>query len=143
MNREAIYTALFTKLQGAYAWKDSGRILRHWADVSPAEQPAMYMTQISEQATTTTRQKTRWLMSVKVYVYAYGQTEAGVPPATLINPLLDAITEAMKPDNVVVEVQNLGGLVEYARIEGGIETDEGFLGEQAVAIIPINIYTAD
>jgi hypothetical protein len=33
----------------------------------------------------------------------------------------------------------LGGLVNYCRIEGDIETDEGLLGEQAVAIIPVSI----
>jgi len=143
MNREAIYTALFAKLQGAYAWTTSDRILAHWSDLPPVQQPAMFQTQIGEQAQTVTRQKTKWLLSVKVYVYAHAQTQNGVPPATIINTLLDAITNAMKPDNAVVEVQNLGGLVEYARIEGNIETDEGFLGEQAVAIIPISILTAD
>lgn len=143
MNREAIYTALFAKLQGAYSWATSDRILVHWSDVAPIQQPAMFQTQVSEQAVTITRQKTKWLLTAKIYVYAHAQTQNGVPPATIINTLLDAITNAMKPDNAVVETQTLGGLVEYARIEGNIETDEGFLGEQAVAIIPISILTAD
>lgn len=143
MNREPIYAALFAKLQGAYAWKTASRNLKHWSDVRPPMQPAMFMTQVSEEAVTQTRQKTRWFMDVKVYVYTHQATQSGDIPAQSLNTMLDAITAALQPDSVVQEVQTLGGLVEYARIEGGIETDEGFLGDQAVAIIPIRILTAD
>lgn len=143
MNREAIYSALFARLQNAYEWATASRILEHWSDVPSIQQPAMFLTQVNEQAITQTRQPTRWMLSAKVYLYAHSQTQNGVPPSIILNNLLDAITNAMKPENAVKEVQDLGGLVEYARIEGVIETDEGLLGEQAVAIIPISILTAN
>jgi len=41
----------------------------------------------------------------------------------------------------VTGLQDLGlaNLVRHARIEGRIETDEGVLGDQAVAVIPVEI----
>jgi hypothetical protein len=56
-----------------------------------------------------------------------------------MNPLLDALTAALAPPNPVENVQTLGGLVAHCWIEGGIQTDEGVLGGQSVAIVPIRI----
>ena len=39
--------------------------------------------------------------------------------------------------------QTLDGLVMGCRIDGKIETDEGALGAQSVAIVPITVLTAD
>jgi len=145
MNREKIYKALFKKLKGCYSWVTTDRVLKHWADVPSDQQPALFMTQVNEDPQTITRQPTKWSLKVKIYVYTYtsdGGDEDG-ERALQINEALDAITEAMKPDNAVVEVQNLGGLVEWVKIDGTIETDEGFLGQQSVAIIPITIYLGD
>ncbi|HXP74621.1 MAG TPA: hypothetical protein VN823_10790 [Stellaceae bacterium] len=55
-----------------------------------------------------------------------------------MNPLLDAIETALAPD-LVTNVQSLGGLVAHCWIAGKVETDEGVLGGQAVAIVPIEI----
>jgi hypothetical protein len=143
MNREPIYAALFTRLANAYAWTTASRVLEHWSDMPPARQPAMFMTQVGERAQVDTRLPTRWFLDVKVYLYATSQTQVNEVPATILNNMIDAITNAMKPDYAAVNTQTLGGLVEYARIEGDLTTDEGFLGEQAVAIIPIRILTAD
>lgn len=140
--REPIYAALFSLLQGAYAWKSSSRVLLHWSDTDRVNQPAMFMVQAGEQVIVETRQRAKLLMNVRVYIYAHSQTFDGDTPGQILNTLLDAVTAALRP-SVVAETQTLGGLVHYARIEGAIETDEGFLGEQAVAIIPITMLTAD
>jgi len=88
-----------------------------------------------------TRQPAKLMMSVKVYLYAHSQTAAGRAPASVLNDLVDAVFAAMAPNAPGLETQTLGGLVEWARIEGSIETDEGLLGDQAVAIVPITILT--
>lgn len=141
MNREPIYSALFAKLQGLPGVVTASRRLRHWSDVSPAEQPAVFMAQKNELAQITTGQATRWTLAVDVYLYVKtgGSHEA---PGPLLNPLLDAIESALAVDNPIKNTCTLGGLVQHCRIEGAIETDEGTLGDQAVCIVPIVIFTA-
>jgi hypothetical protein len=60
-------------------------------------------------------------------------------PSTILNPLMDAVQNALAPDDPKLERCTLGGLVEHCWIEGRVETDEGALGDQAVAIVPILI----
>ena len=142
MNREKIYAALYQVLQSAYPWVTSNRVLAHWSDMAPTQQPAMFMTQAGETAIVETRQPTVYQLNVRVYIYVRSQTQDGDVPAQLLNQVLDAVTDVMRPSRAA-EVFTLGGLVHYARIEGAIETDEGLLGEQAVAIIPIILLTVD
>ena len=141
MNREAIYSALFARLQSAFPWNTSSRVLLHWSEVPPVQQPAIFLAQVNETAQTITRQHTKWMLNVRVFIYANSQTPNGKAPATVMNAIIDAVVAAMAPPVPGLEVQNLGGLVDWARIEGTIETDEGLLGDQAVAIIPIAILT--
>ena len=63
-------------------------------------------------------------------------------PSSVMNPLLDAVTAALAPDNPINTAQTLGGTVAHCWIEGAIETDEGTLGDQAVAIVPVRILTS-
>lgn len=142
ISREPIYAALFARLQACYPWVTSSRILKHWADVPAQLQPAMFMTQVGENAETISRQRPKWRLHVKAYVYMHAATQSGVIASQLLNPVLDAVSQALQPDYPTQESQTLGGLVSYARIEGNLETDEGFLGDQAVAIIPITLLTA-
>ena len=135
MNREQIYAALFAKFQTIPGFKTKSRRLRHWADVTAAEQPALFQTQKRELGLTTPGQPQVWTLQVDIYVYVYQKN--GVPSQQL-NPLLDAVGAALAPDPITNKC-TLGGLVQHAWIEGAIETDEGTLGDQAVAIIPIVI----
>ena len=60
----------------------------------------------------------------------------------MLNPLLDAIEAALAPQaggDLAANVVTLGGLAYQAWINGKIETDEGTLGGQSVAIVPIRI----
>jgi len=139
MVRETIYAALFARLQAAYAWNTASRRLLHWGDVAPAQQPAMFLTQVSEQPQTVSHQPTKWKLNVKVWLYANAETDAGQTASSVLNPLLDAIQAAVAPNFSGLETQTLGGLVEWVRVEGNIETDEGLLGDQAVAVIPLTI----
>lgn len=137
MNREPLYAALFARLAAIPGLKTASRRLRHWSDVGASEQPALFLAQKSETAQTVTGQPTRWALTADVYLYV--NTPAPQSPGQAMNPLLDAIEAALAPDSPARNANTLGGLAQYCRIEGAIETDEGTLGDQAVAIVPIQI----
>jgi hypothetical protein len=137
MNREAIYAALFAKFTAAGDYKTSSRKLRHWSDVPSNQQPALFQTQRTEVATTVPGQPTVWNLQVDAYVYV-NTSNRSTAPSQILNPLLDAISAALAPDPFSGKC-TLGGLVQHAWIEGAIQTDEGVLGDQAVAIVPIVI----
>lgn len=137
MNREPIYAALFDRLAAIPGIKTASRRLRHWSDVGASEQPALFLAQKQETAQSVPGEAPRWTLAVNVYLYA--NTPAPQAPGAAMNPLLDAIESALLPDNPVKNTCTLGGLAHHCRIEGAIETDEGTLGDQAVAIVPILI----
>ena len=48
--REPIYAALFARIAGAANFVTTARRLRHWSELTPAEQPALFMLQKAEVA---------------------------------------------------------------------------------------------
>ena len=141
MNREAIYSALFTKVSSAAGFVTMSRRLKHWDDVSAANQPAIFQAQKNETPANVPGLNQVWTLSVDVYIYVHSQNDHSVIPSSVLNPLIDAVEYALRPD-AVSNKQTLGGLVQHVWIDGAIETDEGVLGDQAVAIIPITIKVA-
>jgi hypothetical protein len=137
MNREAIYGALFAKVAAAAGFATTSRRLRHCSYVVPAEQPALFQVQKSETARRGAGLPPKWTLALDLFVYAHASDDA-TAAATVMNPLIDAIEAALAPDPVT-NVQTLGGLVAHCWIAGKVETDEGVLGGQAVAIVPIEI----
>jgi hypothetical protein len=141
MNRENIYVALFnvvdTAARGAGAVTISRKLL-HWTDVPPVNQPAVFQIQRTESFQQARGVPAKWTLLVDLYVYVNTAEDPQVAPTTKLNPILDALESAFlpcEPDGPVT----LGGLVSHAWISGPIETFEGLLGEQEVAIIPIEI----
>lgn len=141
MNREAIYAALFAQVKNVPGIVTAERRLRHWNDVTDIEQPYLCVAQGNQTATQGSPAigtPGKWQLEADIYVYA--QTTGGLVPGSVINPILDAIEQALAPEFPdVSKCQTLGGLVEHCWIEGTIETDEGTLGDQAVAIVPVRI----
>lgn len=140
INREPIYAALFELIESAADFAVVDRRLRHWSDVAPAEQPALFMAQRSETASVRTLgAPTVWTLAVDLYLYAHS-SDPYLAPATVLNPLLDAVEAALAP-SATTGIQDLGlpAMVQHAYISGKIETDEGVLGDQAVAILPVEI----
>jgi hypothetical protein len=138
--REPIYAALFARLAAAGGFVTAARRLRHWSEVTPAEQPALFMRQKTETAAVPTLgAPTVWTLAVEIYVYAHA-SDPYAAPAIVLNPLVDAVEAAMAP-LAVTGVQDLGlpAMVQHAYIAGRIAADEGALRDQAVAIIPIEI----
>jgi hypothetical protein len=136
-NREQIYIALFTLLSGIPGLKTTSRRLVHWVDVPKSQQPALFQAQKTETPTTTTGQPSRWTLHVDVYLYCHS-SDPTVVPMTIANAILDQITSVLDMQPAFGK-QTLGGLVNYCRIQGPIQTDEGVLDDQSVCIIPVEI----
>lgn len=140
ISREPIYAALFALAAGAAGFVTAERRLRHWSDVSPAEQPALFQCQTRETAAIRALgAATVWTLNVELYLYAHS-SDPYAAPASVLNPLLDAVVAALAPDPTT-GIQDLGlpAMVRHSAIAGRIDTDEGTLGDQAVAIVPVEI----
>ena len=137
MNRETIYAALFTKLSSMSGIVTKSRILVHWDEVSTRDQPALYQTQISETPIQTKGMPTKWNLKAQIHLYANRGGDHKAIPSQTINTMIDNIESILKPDSN--GFQTLGGLVSHCWISGTILTSEGLLGDQEVAIVPIDI----
>jgi hypothetical protein len=140
MNREAIYSTMFSTVQGIAAGAGIitiSRRLMHWSDVPASQQPAIFQVQRHEDPLQKRGLPTEWRLYADLYVYVNTGSDPHASPSILLNPILDAI-EALFPSDSD-HIQTLGGLVSHCWIHGRIETSEGALGAQEVAIIPIEI----
>jgi hypothetical protein len=138
--RESIYAALWELAAGAASFASANRRLRHWADVAPTEQPALFMSEKGATAVTKALgAPIAWTLFADFYVYVHS-SDPYLAPAMLLNPLLDALETALAP-SPATGIQNLGLplMVQHAYIAGKLETDEGVLGDQAIAIVPVEI----
>ena len=140
ISREPIYAALFALVSGAGGFVTASRRLRPWSELTPAEQPALFMRQKTETAAITALgAPTVWTLRVELYVYAHDSDPYGAP-ASVLNPLLDAVEAALAPP-AATGVQNLGlpASVQHAYIAGKVDLDEGVLRDQIGATIPVEI----
>jgi hypothetical protein len=138
--REAIYSALWELGASAANFASANRRLRHWADVAPAEQPALFMSERGGHAAIKTLgAPIVWTLYADFYIYVHS-SDPYLAPAMVLNPLLDALETALAP-SPTTGVQNLGlpAMVSHAYIAGKVETDEGVLGDQAIAVVPVEI----
>lgn len=138
-SRRAIFAALFAQLATVPGFKTRSRRLRAWGDVPPIEQPALFQVEQTQDAARAPRQPTKWTFHAELAIYAHARNTApGADVVDLLNDLVDGVVAALEP-SPGQECQTLGGLVTDLRIDGAVETDEGRLDEQAVAVIPLLI----
>jgi len=139
--REKIYTALWALGANAARFASANRRLRHWTDVAPAEQPALFMSEKGGQAAIKKLgAPIVWTLYAEFYMYAHS-SDPYLAPATILNPLIDAFEAALAP-SPTSGIQNLGlpQMVQHAYISGKVQTDEGVLGDQGIAIVPVEIF---
>lgn len=136
INRAAIYAALWAHLNNIAGFATYERRLRHWSDVSGTEMPYLAMAQTNQSAQTVKGTPTIWTLGGDLWIYV--RTDGNQVPADIMNPLLDAVEASIAPGTNAT-TQTLGGVVSHCWIEGEIQTDEGTLGDIAVARVPIRI----
>lgn len=148
---EPAYRALFTALPGLATDPTPGpfvtrsRRLKHWNDVPPSEQPGLFQNQLPVVVTYAgDSPASKWVLKADLYVYAWHATveDAQADGGSLINGLVDQVIAELDPDDPL-QLNTLGGAVYWARVHGQIETDEGKLGQQTMAIIPVELIAAD
>jgi hypothetical protein len=140
IDRELIYSTLWAVASRSSRFASANRRLRHWADVAPAEQPALFMSEKGGEAVVKALgAPIVWTLFADFYIYVHSNDPYAAPQTTL-NPLLDALERVLRPDPAT-GIQNLAlpNLVRHAYIAGKVETDEGVLGDQAIAIVPVEI----
>lgn len=142
MNHESLYQSLFDQLRNdptlAAEVKTFSRKLLHWSDVEPSQQPAIFQAQGEEVPSYASGNlPPKWQLHPKIYLYVHTTGDSTKIPTTIMNPLIDDIIAALAP-NSVTNTLMLGGNAVHARVEN-ITTDEGVLGDQAVAIIQFDI----
>jgi hypothetical protein len=145
VSREAIFAALFARLAPLQGSPDGdgtvvtlSRTLKAWTDVAPADQPALFQSEGRQTAVTGNGLLTKWAFHAELAVYVHASTAGTLDVVERLNGVVDAVLAAIDREPGTGR-QTLGGLVHDCRVQGDVETDEGRLGQQAVALIPIEI----
>ena len=136
--RELIAKRLFARFTATPGFTTISRNYRHWTDVAPSEQPALFIRQVRQSNEQEKGIPTKWTFEFELAVYAHADNPDDVP-TTIQNNLIDAVEYALRPDDWNTHCLTLGFTVSHCWINGAIETDEGLLGQQTVALIPITI----
>lgn len=149
MTREPIYAAVLAffaalTVGAAPAFLTATRKLKTWEDVEPEAQPALLLRQVIEHANYRKGLPTIWTCDVvlMLYVKTQAQNVESVIPSEILNPLLDAIEAAIVVDDPATNSATLGGLVSHCAIAGDIQYFEGTMGDDAVAVVPIQFLTS-
>jgi hypothetical protein len=139
VNREAILTSLFALVSGAAPFVTASRRMRLWSDVPSSDKPAIFMTEHGENYLRASEAVPEAVtIDVDLYIYIDAGKDQSIVPSSILNPLIDAVDTALKP-NILTGLQTLGGLVSHCWIEGKILKDPGDLDGDGVAVIPIKI----
>lgn len=148
-NRETIYAAIFQFFSGltqggSPAFFTATRKAATWDNVQPETMPALLQMQVRETAQYRKGLPTIWTCDIDLYLYVHtgGLNDPDVTPSQLLNPLLDLIEASIVIDDPNNYACTLGGLVSHCAISGPIEITEGTLGDQAVAVVPIQFLTS-
>lgn len=139
MNRKPVMDALFALLP-TDGYITRSRILELILKVEPERMPAQYLAHpgIEEPKHLAGGKKAAWTINPKVYVYVARLGDQ--VPSDVLSERLDAI-EAVFTPGPAFDAITLGGLVRHAKIDS-ITTDEGTLGEKAMAVVTLDVLVA-
>jgi len=141
INREQIYSRLFdlwpTIISGIIT---RSRRLKHWSDVQPSEQPALFQVEGDGVPTRIKGLPTKWILGASLYLYTNCGQDPSAIPGIQANQIMDTVEAALAYDTS--GFQTLGGLVEEVRFAGHVRVDEGLLGPQSVILMGVEIVAA-
>lgn len=137
--REAIMEALFSLVSGSASFATAARRLKLWGDVASTDKPALFMCERGDEYKGAERYTPPTVtMNVDLFIYIDAGKDQSIIPASILNPLIDAIDAALAPSPSTGR-QTLGGLVSHCYIDGKILKDPGDLDGDGVAVIPVKI----
>ena len=146
MNREAIASAVYSKISGISGLKVSSRKPRMFDQVSPSECPAMFLGVGSSEQVGSPGPRALWRLEFQIYLYVHDASNVG--PSSQLNTYLGHIDTAFRASSADLAVPGaspdhttLGGTVLYAR-PTSIQTDEGSFGDQGVAVVTVEVLAA-
>ena len=135
--REQVMAALLAQLSPLANFNTVQRVDLPWSALGDIQQPALILIEGVERHERPLSGPAKRTLRVAAIVYARndGESTAG---DTILNPLIEAVETALAPSPMTA-LNTLGGQVAHCWIEGDLERDPGDTGNQAFAIIPINI----
>lgn len=141
MNREAIYAALFSKVEALApaTFTTASRRLAFVEELDPTAFPAVYQNQVSEAPAIFGNFGPIGIhLDLEWYVYAYAPDESS-PSSPLLNVVMDAVLELLGKDQSTPVNFEVNGSQCAVWVNGVIGMWEGILGNRAVARIPIRV----
>lgn len=152
LNREALFVALFTRLQTITSPSVAlfSRKLIDFDQTTPANQPAIYLVKGDEENPKPNRNlPPTWMLKAEIVVFCRNDADPNAPPSVQLNQLLTAIEGVLQrqPNEGAVGPYastnewwtTLGGLCSHCWIAGPIIVGEGAASDQAVAVVPVEI----
>jgi hypothetical protein len=143
-SRETAYKALYdllltTQPPTGMLWKITGRQVKHWDDVSTADQPALFMHQGPQFASQQLAMgATQWKLTAGILVYFRCEACPVETPAVIaINSFIDNFEKILQP--FPGARQTLGGIVQHAWIDGTVYFDDGIDDNQCFILIPVTM----
>ena len=153
VDRELLFSTLFDRLNSIPDFAYKSRLFKTYDDLPIDSQPALIMCKGQEEIIATKGLPPIWKLDGNIYVYCRNDFDTSVSPSIQLNNLLQKIEQAFErqPNEVNSASANfinsldytttLNGLCISCTIFGRIITDEGTLGNQAVAMVPFEITT--
>lgn len=135
VDTETALAALFALTAPLSQFKTKSRRLQFVEEMGAEVLPAVFQNQIARADSFTQNKLVYSDVDVEWYVYCFqGNSTAATTP--ILNPLVDALLEALPPDGGMLQVGGRGMPVYRA---GPTHYFEGLLGERAVARIGLRI----
>lgn len=114
-----------------------GRRLIPWGKVKA--QPALFLRDGDEHLDYSNIVLQRQTMFAEIWLYSNAGEDPDAVPAVMLNVLLEAVQSAFAPDQPMMQMFTLGGLVEWCRLAGKVEKEPGDLDGQAIAVAEVEI----
>ena len=119
------------------------RIWQPWDALAKIQQPALVITEPSEERTNRRGEQFSLKLDVKLVLYVtVDPADINYPPNTRVNRFIEAVLTAMLPrdgHSFVVNAQTLNGLVSNVFADGRILKDSGVIDNQGSALIPVTV----
>jgi hypothetical protein len=115
----------------------TSRRLKFWSEVE--EQPALFVTHTGAEDEWSNDVFAKTTVEADIVIYSRAGEDPDAAPDITLNNLVNAVREALAPDDPATGTFTLGDLCHWCRIEGKTEYDPGDTDKQSKAVIAVRI----